>query len=46
MTEKKKHEHDEELTRMRIEENHAEAVATSEDVEQLSAESRGAEKAT
>ncbi len=38
MTEKKKHKHEEELTENEVEENKAEAVATSEDVEQLSAE--------
>lgn len=38
MTEKKKHKHDKEQAESEIEENKAEAVATSEDTEQLSAE--------
>jgi len=38
MTEKKKHKHEEELAENEVGENNAEAVATSENVEQLSAE--------
>jgi molecular chaperone GrpE len=38
MTEKKKHKHDEELAENEVQESKAEAVATSSDVEQLSAE--------
>src|SRR5918996_4782814 len=38
MTEKKKHKHEEELAENEVQENNAEAVATSENVEKLSAE--------
>jgi molecular chaperone GrpE len=38
MTEKKKHKHEEEFAENKVEESQAEAVATSENVEQLSAE--------
>src|SRR5918992_962707 len=38
MTEKKKHKHEEELAENEAQENNAEAVATSDNVEQLSAE--------